>query len=508
MKKTSIKKIVICTFLIFIMLSIVSCFGVKSQIKHHIGEKTELVNPTIFKTYSGPIAIKGASVLSTDCTKMLDSLTILIKDNKITEIGKDLNITDEYKIIDATGQYLIPGLTDTHAHLQGSKNDLLLYLANGVTHISEMFGREDHLKWRKEAENGALSPKIYVASRKVGSQKGIMRKIRSWFGSQHNYTTTRSARNAVSKYKKQGYDAIKISSFLDADIYKVLIDEAKKQKTPTIGHLPYDVGLKKLYNSGQSQLAHIEEITKSTMLDFGGLSSRNANEYLAYLKKNADDIAIKLKQNNIVVSSTVWIIESIPKQNFDIENFLKNIKLEYQNPGQIEGSKFAKGWLPGNNSYENMDIKNDPELTKKHQLYWKAYVEAIYIMGQALVRNDVSIIAGTDSNTAGVVAGFSLHDELESLKKIGMTNSQILHAATVTPAQWMQSNGGKINVGYRADLVLLEKNPLEEIKNTRTINAVIANGKLIDRTELNKMLLSIKNANNRSRKVSIDKFIN
>jgi hypothetical protein len=254
-------------------------------------------------------------------------------------------------------------------------------------------------------------------------------------------------------------------------------------------------------------LAHIEEITKSTMVDFGGLGYDNTEEYLVYLKENANAIAIRLKEINMVVSSTVWIIESIPRQNFDIENFLTTIELEYQNPGILEGSKLAKGWLPGNNSYENMDLKNDPEQTEKAKLFWKTYVEAIHIMTEALANNGVTIITGTDTNGAGIVPGFSLHDEFESLHKSGMTNSQILYAATVAPAKWMKSNAGKVEVGYRADLVLLDKNPLENINNTRSINTVIANGKLLDRAFLNLMLQLVKDANNQSRNINIDEFI-
>ncbi|WP_347922865.1 amidohydrolase family protein [Pontimicrobium sp. SW4] len=508
MKYKTIKKWSLRIILILVVISIASCIGVKSQIKQHLGAKTELINPSIFKIDESPLAIKNVSVLSTDCTKMLDSLTVLIRNGKIISITKDVSITNEYNIIDGTGQYLIPGLVDTHAHLHDSKNDLLLYLANGVTHISEMFGQERHLKWRKEAEDGALSPKIYVASRKLASKKGIMSKIRSWFGSSPNYTTTNKARKAVRKHKEEGYNALKLSTFLNTEIYYAITDEAKKQNIPTIGHLTSDVSLKGLYTSGQSQLAHIEEITKATMHDFGGLSYDNTEAYLTYLKKNVDAIAIELKEIEMVVSSTIWLMESLPKQKFDIENFLKTIELEYQNPGEIEGSKLAKGWLPGNNSYENLDIKNNPEKAKKSKLFWKTYVEAIHIMTKALADNGVTITAGTDSNTAGVIAGFSLHDELESLNKSGLTNSQVLYAATLAPAKWMQSDAGKIEVGLRADLVLLEKNPLEDINNTRTINAVIANGKFLDRTILDKMLQSIKDANNRSRKINIDTFIN
>jgi DNA-binding MarR family transcriptional regulator len=245
MKYTSIKKWSIGTLLTLTIVSVVSCFGVKHQINQHSGANTEIVNPSIFKRSSSPLAIKNVSVLSTDCTKMTDSLTVLVKDNKITNVGKNVSITSEYKVVDGTGKFLIPGLVDTHAHLHDSKNDLLLFLANGVTHISEMFGQERHLKWRKEAEDGALSPQIFVATRKNGSQKGLIRKIKSrYFCSQENYTTSDKARKAVRKYKKQDYDAIKLSTFLNAEIYGALTGEAKKQGIPTIGHLTSKVGLK------------------------------------------------------------------------------------------------------------------------------------------------------------------------------------------------------------------------------------------------------------------------
>jgi hypothetical protein len=340
----------------------------------------------------------------------------------------------------------------------------------------------------------------------MSSKKGILQKIKTLFGDSKKYNSPSKARKAVKNFKNQGYDAIK-SYNPSSEVYFAIIDEAKKQNIPVIGHLPPDVSLEELYTTGQSQLAHVEEITKASIRDFGGLLSNNTQEYLLYLKNNADQIAIKLKENEIVVSSTLWIIESIPKQNFNIENFLKTIELAYQNPGQIEGSLLAKGWLPRNNNYENMEIKSNPEQIKNHKLFWETYVEAIHIMTRALVKNGVTITAGTDSNGTGVIAGFSLHDELTSLNKCGLTESQVLYSTTVAPAEWMQSKAGKIRKGYNADLVLLNKNPLENIKNTRTINAVIINGKILNRETLDSMLQAVKDANNKSRKNSIEEFI-
>lgn len=89
-----------------------------------------------------------------------------------------------------------------------------------------------------------------------------------------------------------------------------------------------------------------------------------------------------------------------------------------------------------------------------------------------------------------------------------MSNAQVLHAATLAPAKWMQSNAGKIEAGYRADLVLLAKNPLIDIRNTKTINGVLTNGKYLDRTTLDSILESVKKANNSSRKISINAYLN
>ncbi|SEK49005.1 Amidohydrolase family protein [Aquimarina amphilecti] len=507
MKRTSIKKWILGIVLLLLIISIGSCIRINSKINQHQGAKTELVDSSIFNSINSPLAITNVNVLSTDCTKMLDSLTVLIKEGKIVSIEKEIKVTDEYTSIDGSGKYLIPGLIDTHVHLKKSKNDLLLYLANGVTTVGEMFGDESHLEWRQQVEKGSLSPNLYVATRKLGSEKGVMPKIRSWFGAPKTYRTERKARRAVRKFKKQGYDAIKLTN-LESKIYNAIVDEANKQNIPAIGHLGPDVGLEGLYKSGQSQLTHIEEIVKNTMNDFGIVYSNKTEEYLKYLEKNADSIAIKIKDNHIVVSSTIWLVESFPKQKLELDSFIKTIPLEYANPGIVEGSSITRGWTPGNNYYENLDAKNDPELYKRVKIYWDTYVKAHHIMTKALIKHNATVVAGTDANVACAIPGFSLHEELVCLHKVGLSTSGVLQATTMHAGEWMQRDIGKIKVDYKADLLLLKKNPLENIGNTRTIEAVITNGKLLGRPTLDKMLESVEQANNRSRKISIDRYIN
>ncbi len=140
--------------------------------------------------------------------------------------------------------------------------------------------------------------------------------------------------------------------------------------------------------------------------------------------------------------------------------------------------------------------------------YWTTYTAACSRVGKNLATRGVKILAGTDANLSVKVPGFSFHEELKSLNAIGMTPVHVLKAATSIPADWLKSKAGRIEKGYKANLVLLDKNPLEDISNTQTIHTVIVNGRVLDRALLDEMLAAVKSANDASRKKDISKFVN
>lgn len=506
----SILKWTLISMLILTIIYLGTLFYIKSEAKHHSGQNTPVMDISKLEILSGKLALTNINLLSKDSKSMISNQTVLLKDGKIESIGDSIRIPAQYKLIDGLGKYLIPGLSDTHVHPYGSKNDLLLYLVNGVTHVASMNSKGGlYLEWKEEIDKGTmLGPQMYIAAGGLSTRKGAWPKVQALFGGNAGCNTPEQARAFVKKYKAKGYDAIKAYN-LDKEVYFALTDEAKTQQIPIVGHLMPSITLEEFYASEQSQLAHVEEITKAVQREFLNHSSNyydSINGYLPYLTKKADSIAIKLKKKNVVVSSTLWIIESIPLQDFDLPNFLKTIELEYENPGVLEGSSFKAGWFPGNSKYED-PTNTDPKSLELSKKYWKIYIEAMHIMTQALVRNGVIITTGTDSIGWGAIPGFSLHDELESLRDVGLNNAQILHAATQASADWMKSNSGRIEKGRSADLVILDKNPLEDISNTRTINAVITNGKYLSRTQLDTILKNIKEINAQSRKVSIDKYL-
>ena len=166
----------------------------------------------------------------------------------------------------------------------------------------------------------------------------------------------------------------------------------------------------------------------------------------------------------------------------------------------------SRGCLPGGNSYEN-PYNTAPEDIEPWRKYYWAYNEANKILTNALMNEGVTIMAGTDAlGACGMIPGFSLHRELEALNGVGLTNAQVLQSATRTTAEWMGINAGVIAEGYRADLVLLEENPLQDIRHTRSIHAVIANGIYLNRTTLDLMLDDVEQANELSRNMDISSF--
>ena len=505
MKKLWFRRFLYGTIILFALL-IGAFIWADNELNKVLGKSTNVINISSIVKPSTITVIKNVNVLSEDCSYFIKNQDVTIKDGMIIQLGENKILDSRATVIDGKDKFLIPGLIDSHVHLKESKNDLFLYLINGVTYVREMAGSPVILEWRKAIQKTGLGPRMFIASPTIFSESGLTGYYYSWTRHSINYSTKNDAEKAISKISEQGYDAVKMYGFVNPDMFKATIESAKKNNIPVIGHIPL-VNLDTFYHSGQVEAAHIEELTVKTIDDFGKSISKNPEEYLKFLKVNSMHIAKKMKENNISVTSTVWLCESFPGQRFDLKSKLKETSLKYVNPKIIEGTMLYKlGWLPGTNGYE-YDGKEDQSAKKLSQTFWNTYVQAIHIMTRALVDNKVVIMAGTDSNVATVVPGFSLHNELESLSKAGMTNAKVLYSATVAPSTWMNSNTGKIKTGYRSDLVLLTKNPLEDIKNTKAIEYVFFDKYRMDKTQIKTILKAIEKANNENRSIKIDEYL-
>lgn len=490
MKTSTIIRVFTAVIFIIVLAIVYKVSKTLLRIRQDEGSNIKVIDPTLVVSTYSSIGLKNINLLSSGGDYFYTG-NIVLQNGFIQTITPTDSLIPNINYIEASGKYLIPGLIDTHVHLRNSKNDLFLYLANGVTTVFEMFGNDTHIKWKNDVKNGSVSPDIFVASRKVGSREGIRPIYEDWKGGEINIQSKKDIASVIQSHKQAGFDAIKISNTLNPELYNTLVSEANNQQIPVFGHLPDEVSLEKIYSLGQVQIAHVDELVKKVIKDLDN-NSDDPKKLLPYIKEISDSIAKKLKANKIAVSTSIWSTQSISKQRFKLDDFLKSIPLQYVNSGIVEGS-----WLPGNNPHESNP--GDSE-------YWDFFIQAIRLMTLALHDNGVDIMVGTDSNMSGAVPGFSIHDEMELLSSIGLPNDAVLKAATTTPTRFLNEKVGKIAVDYKADLVLLSENPLEDISGIKKIERVFIKNYSLDKGQISALLALIEEANNEKRVIDISKY--
>lgn len=429
-------------------------------------------------------AIKNVNVITMNATgTFIENATIVISDNIIQSING--TIPQKAIIIDGKGKWLIPGLIDAHVHLPtdgyfGQKlptqipdlsfdmQDIMTpIIANGVTTVLDLNSTMETFGQKKAIEKGYLvGPRIALAAN-INGDKG-QGKIAN---------TAEEGRIMVRIAKAEGYDFIKLYSKLNIETYNAIIDEAHKQGLKTIGHIPNAIEgkLEQAFVPHFGMVAHAEEFSKH---------SEN------FSIEDAQKFAKLSKDNGTYLSPTLTTMVWIANQTNSIDSIKNSPTLKYVHP--LLQSK----WLTANNYNKNFTVKNLgylEEMVKFHFLLVKVFKDA-----------GVPIIAGTDAGVSGVVAGFSLHDELELLVQAGLTPQEALNSATLLSAQWLgiDKQIGSIETGKYADLILLDKNPITDIKNTRKIAGVFVNGNWIDKNKLNFMLADLAKRNTENK----DKF--
>jgi hypothetical protein len=410
--------------------------------------------------------------------------TVLVAGNRITFVGPadTATVPAGARLIDGRGKFLIPGLWDMHVHaFVYVFSDFAgpLMIANGITGARDMgYYVDTTLNWKSRIASGReIGPRLVVGAR----VDGPVNKAR--FVS--HVVTEQDGVRAVDTLvrKKDGSsraDFIKPYSWVPRAAYFGLAAEARKLNVPFAGHVPYSVSVVEASNAGQRSIEHEDDLMRACSSRDSVLRARFADtttlspgSQLAVIRSQAQELRASydpakcrsvvetLARNHTWVTPTLVVYQPYAHA-FDSAS--SHPELAKYVPGLVQG-----GWM-----------RRASGLSPSDSMVVRSYFS--FDRTRDLKNAGVKLLAGTDMPQAFVYPGFSLHDELALLVRSGLTPLEALRTATYNPADYFGAldSLGTVAQGKVADLVLLDADPLVDIRNTRRISVVIANGRVFD----------------------------
>ena len=427
------------------------------------------------------VAITHVTLIDTEAGSARRDVTVVISGDRIATVrdAKSIEAPDGAQIIDGRGKFLIPGLWDMHVHMyatpdmnpaDGSARTFFAprFVANGVTGVRSMF---DRLTAIEELRTAAVAPRIVTAGPMLDGPHPF------WPGA-IACETPEQGRAAVRKLKREGVDFIKVYSLLSPDAYLAIADESKKAGLPFAGHVPNSMTVTEASDAGQASVEHLLGVfaaCSSRDTELGpqhgkfGESLRAAAQ--SYDPQKAALLFAKFVKNRTWQTPTLAVLRGAAY--LGDPNLAKDDRMDSL-PQTI--AQFWKGAAAQ---------ANPADLNARKQQFERE----LKLVG-AMHRAGVKILAGSDTPNPYVYPGESLHTELQLLVEAGFTPMEAIQAATIRAAEYLGKTDqlGSIAPGKFADLVLLAADPLADIANTRRIEAVILNGKFLDRRALDALL--------------------
>ncbi len=393
------------------------------------------------------IAIQDVTVIDVFTAAVVPHRTVVIDGGHIASIGT--TTPAGARIVSGRGKFLIPGLWDMHVHLWYPENQLPVYLAFGVTGVQDMGSDFERVsRWRAAIETGkAIGPRIItpgppVEGRPSGDPKLPVLVAR----------TPEEARAAFDQLWDMDVDFVKVLSGLSRDAYFALAEQARHWHMRLEGHVPASVTAFEAIDAHQRTLEHLFGVMKAVSTDAEAL-----------------DFFEKCSVREVRITPTLVLWQRMA--HTDDARLMSDPRLKFV------PSSIRKTWP---------DLKDDNT--------YKEQIKGIYRLTGLTTRTKVEVLAGTDTGDPWTIPGATLHDELEQLVAAGMSPHQALRAATLAPAKFFEEDDqmGSIEKGKRADMVMLDANPLDDIRNTRKIAAVFSRGKYYSRRSLDAILASVK----------------
>ena len=434
------------------------------------------------------------TVINPGTASVEEDRAVVIRNGWISAVvsAKGFLPSPQAQVVDGTGRYLIPGLWDMHVHTafgdwfpRGREVILPLFVANGITGVRDMGGDLPVLfAWRKEIAFGEIpGPRMVVSGPMLDAYLPGTNKTR--FPSSIPVANADEATKAVDQLKAQGADFIKVQSVIGNDAYVAAAQEAHKQNLPIVGHVPDHIKLTESVELGQKSIEHFMGVLEGCSGQEDKILAGSGDTRL--LLTSYDDakcrklIKLLADTHTWMVPTTAWNRQGglLDQVDFAHQPLDKYVPAYWRD---VTWKRFYDEMMPG--------INADP-LSLRQQFL----AQIIHMIG-VLHKGGVEFMAGTDTAPGiYVMPGFSLHDELANFVEAGFSPMEALATATSNPAKFFDKDDmGAIAPGNVADLVLLDQSPLQDIRNSTKIQAVVADGRYYDRAHLDQMLAGVEQA--------------
>ena len=428
-------------------------FFLKRAVEDQIERLTQLANELSPKP-TAPLALVGATLIDGTGKPAIPNAVVLIEGDRIAAAGprSTIKIPDGATIVDLTGKFLLPGLWDMHAHLYQAEFGPT-YLAAGITTARDVGNDIEFGTGLRDAakEKRGLGPRMLLAGYIDGKNDSHSFDVQ--------VETPDEARAAVQHYKNAGYEQIKIRDNVKLETLKVICAEAHRLGMTVTGHVPQGMNALQAVEAGMDQINHLN------YAETAFFPKRPGNSPAVTINLNATNVTNALKffkEHGTVIDPTDAVLELMLRpMNVPIETFEPGLT---KVPPELTVQINKKG--------ESADQAEGLRMV----------VDVLLKITGALHKAGVPIVAGTDVG----VPGHTLHRELELYVKAGFTPLEAIQAATIVPARVMKLDGetGTIAIGKRADLIVLDANPLDSISNIRKVRFVVTQGRLFDCAKL------------------------
>ncbi|MBW2367281.1 MAG: amidohydrolase family protein [Deltaproteobacteria bacterium] len=432
----------------------------------------------------------NVSVIPMDREQVISGQTLWVRDERIVAMGTadQVEVPAGAEVIDGAGKYLMPGLADMHAHvfdpaaLESLPNareliplaegvdlqQLLLFVANGVTTIRDTASASDNILRLREGTNRGelLGPRIFTGSAPMDGDPPLLPVTKP-------FSTAEAARQYVRETADKGYDFVKIYSTLPVEIFDAIMESAAEVGLPVAGHLPMPVDFEHALKKGMRSIEHLSGYDVALLPD-KQVAPTMDNIYMGHAfgtQEKIRELARLTATYAVWNTPTLVIVEGVATDYG--RPLVNNPRLRYMHPF-FRQDDFL---------YEVFDARNRAVL--------KGCRDVRLALVRELKKAGAPLLIGTDTPaTSQVVPGFSVHDELALFVEAGLSPYEALEAATAEPARYFDREGefGTVQTGAVADLILLEANPLRDITRTQRRAGVMVRGQWFPESELQSRL--------------------